>query len=75
MEWLKSLTMGVFGTIGLLAGLALLAGFLIPVGNSIFALVGSGSNAMTIIALALVAVVGAAGGSWLHAHASGSNAG
>ena len=71
MEWLKTLTSGVLGAVSLLAGLALLGGFLLPVASEIYAKVGTGSNAMTIIALVLVTLVGGAGVSWMHTHSSG----
>ncbi len=75
MEWLQRLTLGVFGALALLAGLALLSGLLIPVGMSIFTLVGTGNNALTISALAVVAVVGLAGVSWVHTHPPGQSVG
>lgn len=75
MEWLKTLTSGVLGAVSLLAGLALLAGFLLPVANDIYVRVGSGGNAMTIIALVLVTLVGGAGISWMHTHSSGQSGG
>ncbi|OHA02456.1 MAG: hypothetical protein A3J58_02730 [Candidatus Sungbacteria bacterium RIFCSPHIGHO2_02_FULL_52_23] len=68
MDWLKTLSSGVLTAVSLLAGLALLAGFLLPVANDIYVKVGTGNNAMTIVALALVILVSGAGVSWMHTH-------
>lgn len=71
MDWLKTLSAGVLAAISLIAGLALLAGFLLPVANDIYVKVGTGNNAMTIVALSLVTLVGGAGVSWMHTHSAG----
>ena len=60
-EWLKGLRDGVWGVIGAVVALAVLAEVAIPVGHWFWAWVATGNNAMVLIAFALIGGVAAFG--------------
>ncbi len=66
MGWLNSLREGIWGVLGALAGAALLAVIVVPLGEWFWGWLSTGSNAMAVIALALIGA--GAGFAWAHVH-------